>query len=55
VFGTYDAETRMTTFTFIMQSGGDVEITLDDVSNTIPGNGFELGKDKDRAENPWLN
>jgi hypothetical protein len=55
VFGTYDAETRMTTFTFIMQSGGDVEITLDDVSNTIPGNGFELGKDKDWAENPWLN
>jgi hypothetical protein len=55
VFGEYDAQTNTTTFTFTMVQGGTVEVELDDISDIISGNGFELGKDKVWADDPWSN
>lgn len=53
IFGEYDAQTKITAFTFTVQNSGAIEIALDDTHNIISGSGFELGKDKEWAENPW--
>jgi len=55
VFGEYDAQTNTTTFSFTIERGGTVEVELDDISDIISGNGFELGKDKVWSDNPWEN
>ena len=55
VSGEYDQQENTTTFTFVIEDGGEITVTLDDAQSIISGPGFVLGKDKDWAENPWLN